>query len=101
MKKYLFIALLAIFSFSFVGVFYPSSNLISSAFAAEATPTTHPDQFESVRNTPAKRHKSSGEIWEHDRLHRNHWEVYKNRKNYDNGKRHRAVWDDGRLKETF
>ncbi|OEG74936.1 hypothetical protein BEL05_12225 [Shewanella colwelliana] len=41
------------------------------------------------------------EIWEKDLLHKNqpHYEVYKNKKNYDKGKRDRAVWEDGRLTE--
>ena len=34
-------------------------------------------------------------------LHKDHFEVYKNRKNYDKGKRDRSVWDDGRPKDTF
>jgi hypothetical protein len=54
-----------------------------------------------VRGSPAKRHKSTGEIWELDRLHKDHYEVYKNKKDWEKGKRNRSVWDDGRLKECF
>lgn len=67
----------------------------------ERTPTTHPGDFEPVRGAKGKRHKITGEIWEHDQLHKNHWEVYKDKKAYENGKRSRAVWDDGRLKGCF
>lgn len=45
----------------------------------EHTPTTHPEEFEPVRGSPGKRHKTPGEIWEHDRLHKDHYEVYKNK----------------------
>jgi RHS repeat-associated protein len=67
----------------------------------DKTPHTHPDDFEPVKGTPGKRNKKTGEVWERDRLHKNHWEVYRNKKDYDNGKRDRSVWDDGRLKEKF
>jgi hypothetical protein len=30
-----------------------------------------------------------------------HYEVYKDKKAYDKGKRDRAVWEDGRIKEEF
>jgi hypothetical protein len=67
----------------------------------EPTPDTDPGDFEPVKGTKAKRNKDTGEIWEPDLLHRDHWEVYKNKKNWENGKRDRAVWNDGRLKDTF
>jgi RHS repeat-associated protein len=69
--------------------------------AKEDTPSTTKDAFGPVRGTKGKINKQTGEIWEHDMLHKDHWEVYRNRKDYDNGKRDRAVWDDGRLKEKF
>ena len=40
-------------------------------------------------------------MWVRDRLHKDHWEVYKNQKEYEKGNRVRSVWDDGRLKETY
>ena len=65
----------------------------------EPTPSTHPDKFEPFRG--ASRNKESEEIWERDKLHKNHWEVYRSKKDWENGARDRAVWDDGRLKQKF
>ena len=67
----------------------------------EPTPDTDPELFEPVRGTRAKRHRSTGETWERNLLHRTHWEVYRTKKDYENGRRDRAVWSDGRLKERF
>ena len=67
----------------------------------EKTPATHPDEFVPVRGKKGKQKKETGEIWEKDQLHKNHYEVYKNRKNYDKGIRDRDVWADGRPKRTF
>lgn len=67
----------------------------------EPTPDTHPGDFESVKNSRARRNVRSGELWERNLLHRDHWEVYKNKKKWENGVRDRAVWNDGRLKEQF
>jgi len=55
----------------------------------------------SFRKYHARRNKKTKEIWEHDQLHKDHYEVYKNMKGFEKGKRDRAVWDDGRLKEKF
>jgi RHS repeat-associated protein len=67
----------------------------------EITPTTDPDNFDSVRGTRGRRDKDTGEIWEKDKLHNDHYEVYKNKKDYDKGKRDRDVWEDGRPKRQF
>jgi RHS repeat-associated protein len=67
----------------------------------EVTPSTNKGDFTGMRGRDAKVNKETGEVWVRDRLHRDHWEVYKNQKEYENGYRTRAVWDDGRLKETF
>ncbi len=80
---------------------FPSLDITQSAYASEATPSTTPSNFENIKGTPAKRNKYTGEIWVLDRLHKDHWEVYKNKKDYDKGKRNRAVWNDGRLKRKF
>jgi RHS repeat-associated protein len=74
---------------------------ISRYHPIERTPATHPQEFEPVRGQPAKRNRGTGEIWVKDRFHGDHWEVYKNKKDYENGKRDRAVWDDGRFKEKY
>jgi len=76
-------------------------NTFAPTASNEPTPSTHPDQFSPVRGTPAKENDETGEIWERDMKHKDHWEVYKNRKKYQNSKRCRSVWDDGRLKERF
>jgi len=67
----------------------------------EKTPTTNPEDFEPVRGTKGKREKSTDEIWERDQLHKDHWEVYKDKRDYEKGKRDRDVWDDGRPKRKF
>jgi hypothetical protein len=67
----------------------------------EVTPTTDKTQFESVRCSSAKRNRDTGEIWVRDRLHKDHYEVYKNKRDFEKGVRHRAVWEDGSLKEEF
>jgi hypothetical protein len=70
---------------------------------AEACPTpdTHPEQFEPVKGKKGKKNKETGEIFEKDQLHKDHYEVYKNKKNYEKGVRDRDVWLDGRSKRKF
>lgn len=65
------------------------------------TPDTRSDLFESVRGRRARRHRETGEIWQADLLHGDHWEVYKTLRDFERGTRDRAVWSDGRRKETF
>tara|TARA_B100001989_G_scaffold247289_1_gene219283 strand:- start:5 stop:964 length:960 start_codon:yes stop_codon:yes gene_type:complete len=67
----------------------------------EFTPFTHPSEFESIRGRDAVRNKKNKEIWVKDRLHKDHYEVYKNLKDFEKGRRSRSVWNDGRLKEIF
>ncbi|EMM71146.1 RHS repeat-associated core domain protein [Leptospira weilii str. 2006001855] len=71
--------------------------------ALEKTPKTNPELFKNVRGCKGKCSTETGEIWEKDLLHKNqpHYEVYKNKKNYDNGTRDRSVWEDGRFKDKF
>ena len=73
----------------------------SDGGSREVTPTTGRDAFEPVRGTPGKRNKETGEIWVQDRLHKDHYEVYKTRKDFENGRRDRSVWSDGRAKDQF
>jgi hypothetical protein len=67
----------------------------------EETPDTSPEIFLAVRGRRARRNALSGEIWEKDLLHGDHWEVYKSMTDFESGRRQRAVWSDGRLKENF
>ena len=67
----------------------------------EDTPDVYPSRFEPVRGRRARRHRGSGEVWQKDLLHGDHWEVYKNVRDFENGQRDRAVWSNGRLKEQF
>ena len=67
----------------------------------EITPDTRPDVFKPVRSRRARRNRETGEVWQADLLHGNHWEVYKTLRDFERGVRHRAVWFDGRLKEEF
>jgi len=67
----------------------------------EDTPDTSPRRFEAFRGQRARRDRITGEVWQKDLLHVNHWEVYKTLRYFEHGERHRAVWSDGRLKEKF
>lgn len=67
----------------------------------EETPDTAPGEFEAVRGRRARRHKRTGEIWQKDLLHEDHWEVYKSMRQFERGRRDRAVWSDGRMKDQF
>ena len=67
----------------------------------EPTPDLLPELFEPVRGRRARRHRDTGEVWQLDMLHADHWEVYKTRKDFERGLRARSVWSDGRLKERF
>jgi hypothetical protein len=67
----------------------------------EDTPDTRPGLFQPVRGRRARRHAVTGEIWQADLLHGDHWEVYKNLGQFERGTRDRAVWFDGRLKELL
>jgi hypothetical protein len=67
----------------------------------EDTPDIRPGDFDPVRGRRARRHRRTGEIWQPDLLHGDHWEVYKTLRDFERGVRHRAVWSDGRLKEEF
>lgn len=80
---------------------YRSYKLSHDTPGIEPTPTTNPTIYEPVRGTPGKRNRITGEIWEKDKFHKSHYEVYKNKKDYENGRRDRSVWEDGRLKEKF
>jgi RHS repeat-associated protein len=64
------------------------------------TPATNPDRFEPWKG-PSKRDKVTGEIWVKDQLHKDHYEVYKNDRDFERGNRSRDVWADGRPKRTF
>lgn len=68
----------------------------------EDTPKTHPEKFMNVRGSKAKVNIETGEVWDLDSFHKDHYEVYKIKKVFENnGPRDRDVWDDGRPKRTF
>jgi len=66
----------------------------------EPTPATCPRLFEwkSVEGKKVAEGKKTGEIWELDYLHGDHFEVYSNGRAFRAGTRTRAVWLDGRQK---
>ena len=72
-----------------------------AVFAMEETPNLRPELFEPVRGRRARRHRMTGEIWQMDLLHSDHWEVYKTVKDFEQGSRDRSIWSDGRLKDKF
>jgi hypothetical protein len=67
----------------------------------DETPDLQPEMFVPVRGRRARRQRLTGEIWQLDVLHADHWEVYKTLKDFERGVRDRSVWSDGRLKERF
>jgi len=58
---------------------------------AEETPETDPDKFKPVRGTKGKEKEETGEIYVKDQLHKDHYEVYKNKRDFEKGKRDRDV----------
>ncbi len=46
----------------------------------DVTPDIDSRAFAPVRGRRARRHRESGEIWQSDLLHGDHWEVYKSLK---------------------
>ena len=81
-----------------------SSSGQDEAPEVEETPDSHPEKFQPVRGRPAKMNKETGEVWEPDRLHRDHWEVYPSLKDYEakgRDARDRAVNKDGTVREYF
>ena len=67
----------------------------------EDTPDLRSELFDPVRGRRARRHRETGETWQMDLLHGDHWEVYKTIKDFERGCRDRSVWSNGRLKDTF
>jgi hypothetical protein len=68
------------------------------------TPHTHPGEFDNIKNTPAKKHKTTGEIWVPDKSGHyggRHFEVYRNKRDWENGKRDRAVDPNGKLIKKY
>ncbi len=53
----------------------------------EETPETSPEKFKPVRGTKGKENIETGEIYEKDQLHKDHYEVYKNKRAYERGVR--------------
>jgi len=84
--------------------FYIDDANGSRVVKATAKKSKQPDIFRRrclFSDARINRNKESGELWERDMLHKNHWEVYRNPKDWEKGIRDRAVWDDGRLKQKF
>ena len=79
----------------------PNNDPDDNNGSRESTPDTEKEKFENIKKSKAKINKKTKEVWEKDRLHKNHYEVYKNKKQWEKGIRDRAVWEDGRLKQKF
>jgi len=65
------------------------------------TPKTDKYKFKSINGRKGKQHVDSGEIFEKDPFHKDHYEVYKNLKDYEKSKRYYSTWLDGLIKEIF
>ena len=81
----------------------PSSTSMSDVLPSDCPPDTReptPDNpqgviFRPLRGSYCQVNAGTGEIWCLDRFHRDHYEVYKNLKQYENGQRDRSVWKNG------
>ena len=82
---------------------YRAFKLSENRSGTEPTPDTHPSQFENVKNSPAKRNKITGEYWEKDKSRHggDHYEVYKDKRSWENRNRDRAVDPTGRTIRTY
>ena len=70
----------------------------------EATPSEPGNvKFGPVRGEPCKVNPATGEIWCQDPSEHAdpHFEVYKTRRDYEKGKRNRAVWNNGCIRQQF
>ena len=56
--------------------------------------------FGPIRGSPCKINLDTGEVWCRDQLHKDHWEVYRNKRDWPD-KRDRSVWDNGCLRQNF
>jgi len=76
---------------------------LDKAIQREHTPKTHPEEFGPVRGSPAKKNKETGEFWVEDKSRHSgdHYEVYRNQKDWEKGIRDRDVYKDGRQKRKF
>jgi RHS repeat-associated protein len=65
----------------------------------EETPESDKGKFDNkaIKGSGATVNKETGEVWEKDKSRHGgkHWEVYKNKRDYENKKRDRQVWEDG------
>ncbi len=69
----------------------------------EITPCLSPKSFERFKSDSKNKvlkNKKTKEIWAFDHEHKNHFEVYKNDKEYEKSNRCRAVYWDGRPRPT-
>lgn len=69
----------------------------------EDTPKTKPDKFRPVKGRPGKVNVDTGEVWVRDPSAHGgeHYEVYDNVRDYENGVRGRQVWADGTPGKTY
>ncbi len=69
----------------------------------EETPKSNPEKFKAIKGSRAKENVKTGEVWEKDlsRHGGEHWEVYKNKRDYENRNRDRQVWEDGRVGKRY
>ena len=83
------------------GIEGKEQNFKDNVYFAEKeyiTPDMDKSEFEKVKSSKAYKKKDDGTIWVKDLLHKDHWEVYKDKKSYEKGKRSFDVWEDGRFK---
>jgi RHS repeat-associated protein len=86
-----------------------SKILPSDCPPAEREPTpSNPgfNPFDPIRGAPCKINRNTGEVWCRDQLHKDHWEVYKNKRDWERSRRgqdtrDRSVWDNGCLRQRF
>jgi RHS repeat-associated protein len=75
----------------------------SGGGAKKATPKTNPEKFRPVRGTSAKVNTETGEVYVRDPSQHGgeHYEVYRNMRDFENGVRDHQVWADGSVGRSY
>ncbi len=71
--------------------------------ATKQTPKSNPEKFKPIRGTSAKVNTETGEVWVKDPSQHGgeHYEVYRNQRDFSNGIRDHQVWADGSVGRSY
>ncbi len=76
---------------------------VESGGSKKPTPKTDPDKFRSVKGRAAKVNTETGEVYVKDPSQHGgeHYEVYRNMRDFENGVRDHQVWADGTVGKSY